>query len=139
MTTRKTPVYALLPTALFFGLGVGNLWGVAGLFTRLGDPDWVLAFPIVALIVLVLCLCGVARAWWSKGAVAPIFVTVVASWVFAAPWAAITGKFTVWAWALWLPVLLGCGGLALMIAWLFERQKPTDAMPNTSLERSREG
>jgi hypothetical protein len=138
MASGKPSPFALLPTALFFGLGLGNLWGVAGLFTRLGSPEWAWAFPVVCLVVLVGCLCGVARAWWRRGAAVPLFTIVVTSWLFAAPWAAVNQKFTTYAWSLWLFVLAGCGALAYVIAWLLERGRPMDAMPGSSLEPAHE-
>ena len=139
MATSKSSPFALLPTALLFGLGIGNLWGVAGIFTRLGNPEWAWALPVVSLRVLVACLCGVARAWWARGAAVPLFTIVVAGWLFAAPWAAVNGRFTGYAWGLWLLVLFGCAALALLIAWLIERNRPAAAMPDKSPERAREG
>jgi len=138
MESRKIAGFTLLPTAILFGLGIGNLWGIAGLFTRLGNPEWVWVLQIVCLAVLVAFLCGVARAWWARGAAIPLFLIVVAAWIFSAPFAAATGKFTLSAWAVWLLVLAACGSLAYLVAWLLERGKPNDAMPNTSLERTRE-
>jgi hypothetical protein len=138
MATRKPSPFAILPTALLFGLGIGNLWGISGIFTRLGNPEWVWVFPVVSLGVLVACLCGVARAWWSIGAAVPLFTIVVAAWLFAAPWAAVTGKFTTYGWSVWLFVLAGCAALALLVARLLERNRPASAMPNKSLEGTRE-
>jgi hypothetical protein len=138
MATNKPSPFALLPTALLFGLGIGNLWGVAGIFTRLGNPEWAWVSPVVSLSVLVACLCEVARAWWPRGAFVPLFTIVVAGWLCAAPWAAVTGEFTTHAWGLWLVVLVGCAALALLIAWLLERNRSAASMPNKSLERTRE-
>lgn len=121
MTSRKLSGLALLPTAIMFGLGIGNLWGVAGMSTRVGNPAWVWALHIVLLAVLVAFLTGVARAWRARGAAIPLFLIIVAAWVFSAPYAVITGEFTMYAWALWFVVLSGCGGLALLVAWLLER------------------
>src|SRR5687767_1286358 len=101
---RADSAFALVPTALFFGLGIGNLWGVAGLFTGLDPPGWIWTFPALCLVVLVACLCGVARIWWSRGAAVPLIAIVVTSWAFAAPWAAATGKLTIFGWSLWLLV-----------------------------------
>ncbi len=120
---------SLLPTALFFGLGIGNLWGLAGLFTRLGNPEWVLVLPAVCLAVLVAFLCGVARAWWKRGATIPLFMIIVAAWIFSAPWAAANGRFTWWGWALWLVVLFGCGAAAYLLAWLLESRRPGPDAP----------
>ena len=127
MESRKVSGFTLLPTAVLFGLGIGNLWGIAGLFTRLGNPEWVWSFQIVCLAVLIAFLCGVARAWWRRGAAIPLFLIVVAAWIFSAPFAAVMGKFTVSAWAVWLLVLIGCGTLALAVAWLLERRSRDDA------------
>jgi len=126
MATGKPSPFALLPTALLFGLGIGNLWGVAGIFSRLGNPEWAWAFPVICVSVLVACLCGVARAWWSRGAAVPLLTIVVAGWLFAAPWAAVTKNFTTYAWGLWLLVLAGCGAIAFVFAWLLERNRPVD-------------
>ncbi len=138
MSSGKPSPFALLPTAILFGLGIGNLWGVAGLVTRLASPEWVWVLPVLSLAVLVACLCGVARVWWSRGAAVPLVAIVVTGWLFAAPWAAVTGKFTTYGWSLWLLVLAGCGALALLIAWFLERNTPADAAPDNSRERAHE-
>jgi hypothetical protein len=127
MEPRKIAGFALLPTAILFGLGIGNLWGIAGLFTQLGNPKWVWMLQLACLAVLITFLCGVARAWWVRGAVMPMFLMVAAAWLFSAPAAAVMGKFTLWGWAIWLLVLAGCGSLALLLAWLFERGRWGDA------------
>jgi hypothetical protein len=127
MTSRKLSGFSLLPTAILFGLGIGNLWGIAGLFTRLGNPEWVWLIQIICLAVLVSFLCGVARAWWARGAAIPLFLIVAAAWIFSAPVAAVMGKFTLSAWVIWLLVLAACGSLALLVAWLVERGKRGDA------------
>ncbi|HEX5160826.1 MAG TPA: hypothetical protein VFV88_03835 [Steroidobacteraceae bacterium] len=132
MNTRRATGLSLLPTAILFGMGVGNLWGVAGLFTRLSRPEWALLIPAVLLAVLVAFLTGVARAWWPRGAAIPLFLCIVAAWVVSAPWAAVHRKFSLWGWSLWLIVLFGCAALALFLAWLLERRKPTPADPSES-------
>jgi hypothetical protein len=71
-----------------------------------------LLFPAICLAVLVAFLTGVARAWWQRGAAIPMFMSVVAAWVFSAPWAAVHRKFRLSGWALWLIVLFGCAALA---------------------------
>jgi hypothetical protein len=122
MSTRKTSGFNLLPTAALFGLGIGNLWGIAELFMRLGNPEWVLMFPICCLAVLIAFLCAVARIWLARGAVVPFLLIVVAAWIFSAPWAAANGKFTSHDWAVWFLVLMGCALVALLLAWLMERR-----------------
>lgn len=122
MESRKVSGFSLLPTAILFGIGIGNLWGIAGLFTRLGNPGWVKVIQVSCLAVLIAFLCGVARAWWARGAATPLFLILVAAWLFSAPIALATGKFSMSAWALWLLVLAGCGCVALLVAWLFERR-----------------
>jgi hypothetical protein len=139
MATGNPSPFALLPTALFFGLGIGNLWGVAGVFTRLGNPEWVWVFPFLSLGVLTACLCGVARAWWSRGAAVPLLTIVVTGWLCAAPWAALNRKFTTYGWSIWFLVLAGCGLIAYVLAWRLERARPAAATPNTSLNRTRKG
>jgi len=124
VNTRRANGLSLLPTSILFGMGVGNLWGLAGLFTRLASPEWTLLFPAICLAVLVAFLTGVARAWWQRGAAIPMFMSIVAAWVFSAPWAAVHRKFSLSGWALWLIVLFGCAALALLLAWLLERRKP---------------
>src|ERR1043165_3028076 len=121
MESLKISGFSLLPTAILFGLGIGNLWGIAGLFTRLGNPEWVWMIQAGCLAVLIAFLCGVARAWWVRGAATPLFLILAAAWLFSAPIALATGKFSVAAWAVWLLVLAGCGCLAMVVAWLFER------------------
>jgi hypothetical protein len=121
MDQRRRLGLNLLATAMLFGLGIGNLWGIAGLFTRLGNPEWVWVIPIFCLLALIAFLCGVARAWWAHGAAVPLFLILVAGSMSSAPWAAANGKFTLSAWALWLLVLLGCGLFAFLVAWLLER------------------
>jgi hypothetical protein len=138
MEAHRNLRLTMLATAALFGLGIGNLWGIAGIFTRLGSPEWIWVFPILCLVVLVGFLCGVARAWWVRGAVVPLLFIVVFGWLFSAPWAAVNGKFTFSAWATWLLVLLGCALLAIFLAWLLERQRPGAAPPDNSLERTRE-
>jgi hypothetical protein len=127
MQSRKISGLTLLPTAMLFGLGIGNLWGIVGLFMGLGNPEWAWAIPLASLGVLVAFLCGLARVWWARGAVVPLFLIVAAAWIFSAPVAVVTGKFTLTAWAVWLLVLAGCGGLALLMAWLLERGQRQDA------------
>jgi hypothetical protein len=121
MESRRLAAFTLLPTAILFGLGIGNLWGIAGLFTQFGNPNWVWVIQSSCLAVLIAFLCGVARVWWARGAVMPIFLIVAAAWIFSAPAAAVMGRFTFSSWAGWLLVLAGCGSLALLLAWLFER------------------
>jgi len=82
VNTRRANGLSLLPTAILFGMGVGNLWGLADLFMRLTSPEWMLLFPAICLAVLVAFLTGVARAWWQRGAAIPMFMSVVAAWVF---------------------------------------------------------
>ena len=127
MESRKISAFSLLPTAILFGLGIGNLWGIAGLFTRLGTPDWFWILNLACLAVLVVALCGVARIWWTRGAVIPLFSIVAAAWVFSVPVAVFTGRFTLSVWATWLLVLAGCATIALLGAWLLERGKRDDA------------
>jgi hypothetical protein len=127
MESRKVSGFTLLPTAALFGLGIGNLWGIAGVFSRIGNAEWVWMVQAACLIVLVAFLCGVARAWWTRGAAIPLLLILVAAWIFSAPIAAVTGKFTLAAWATWLLVLAGCGAVALLLAWLLERGTRTDA------------
>jgi hypothetical protein len=127
MESRRISAFSLLPTAILFGLGIGNLWGIAGLFTRLGTPRWFWILNAGCLAVLVAALGGVARIWWTRGAVIPLFSIVAAAWVFSAPIAVITGRFTLSAWATWLLVLAGCAIFALSAAWLLERGKRNDA------------
>lgn len=136
MTSRKVPGLALMPTAIMFGLGIGNLWGLAGMFTRIGNPGWIWVLHIALLAVLVGFLSGVARAWWARGAAIPLFLIIVAAWVFSAPYALIAGKFTMYEWALWFVVLSGCGGLALLVAWLLERGRSarTGGQPTPGME-----
>jgi hypothetical protein len=127
MESRKISAFSLLPTAILFGLGIGNLWGIAGLFSRLGTPDWLWLLHLACLAVLTAFLCGVAQIWWTRGAAIPLFAIVAAAWVFSAPVAAITGRFTPSSWAVWLLVLVGCASVALLAAWLLERGKRNDA------------
>ena len=127
MESRKISAFSLLPTAILFGLGIGNLWGIAGLFARLGTPDWFWIIQIACLAVLIAFLSGVARIWWNRGAAIPLAAIVAAAWVFSAPAAAVTGRFTSSTWAVWLVVLAGCASVALLVAWLFERGKQSDA------------
>ena len=123
MATGKPSPFALVPTALFFGLGIGNLWGLGGLFLRLGSPEWGWILPGLSLGVLTACLCGVARAWWSLGAAVPLFTIVATGWLFSAPWAALNRKFTMYGWSVWFLVLTVCGVLAYVIAWRLERNR----------------
>jgi hypothetical protein len=127
MEQRKVSAFTLLPTAILFGLGIGNLWGIAGLFSRIGNAEWVWIVQAACLVVLITFLCAVARAWWARGAAIPLLLMLVAAWIFSAPIAAATGKFTLSAWATWLLVLAGCGSLALLLAWLLERGRRGDA------------
>lgn len=132
MNTRRANGLSLLPTAILFGMGIGNLWGVVGLFTRLSRPEWDLLIPAIFLAVLVAFLTGVARAWWQRGAAIPLFMSIVAAWVVSAPWARMHGNFSLWSWALWLIVLFGCAAVALLLAWLLERRKPRAAETSES-------
>ena len=127
MESRKTSVFSLLPTAIVVGLGIGNLWGIGGIFTHLGTPTWFWIIQIACLAVLVASLTGMARIWWTRGAAIPLFSIVAAAWIFSAPAAAIAAKFTLTAWAIWLVVLAGCASAALLVAWLLERSKRNDA------------
>jgi hypothetical protein len=125
MNPRKVSGFSLLPAAALFGLGIGNLWGIAGLFTSLGNPEWVWMIPACCLVVLIAFLCAVARVWLARGAVVPFFLIVMAAWIFSAPWAAANGKFTAIAWAVWFLVLTGCALVALLLAWLMETRRQT--------------
>jgi hypothetical protein len=127
MGSRNISVFSLLPTAIVIGLGIGNLWGIGGIFTDLGTPTWFWIIQIACLAVLVACLTGMARIWWTRGAAIPLFSIVAAAWIFSAPAAAIAGKFTLAAWSEWLVVLAGCACAALLVAWLIERSRRNDA------------
>ena len=126
MESRKNSAFALLPTAVLFGLGIGNLWGIVDLFTHFQNPHWIWLIHIACLAILTAFFCGVARAWWIRGAAKPLFLIVAAAWIFSAPIAAVMGKFTIIVWTAWLLALVACASFALLVAWLFERRAHRD-------------
>ena len=121
MTDSLPGRFSLIPTAVFVGLGIGNLWGATSAVYRAGSLGLSAVFPAFSLLLLVLLCFGFAHVWRPR-AYWPLAVVLGAAWLFSAPWAALHGKFALTLWLGWLPVLIGAATLGVFAVWLRERR-----------------